>query len=328
MSSPTLVPMFARHETFAPRLGWFKKTFDGVRANGAVFRTEDATLTLGVGKNMVRSMRFWAGATGLVVPRRLDRSEELKPSHFAEVVFSDDGWDPFLENPSTLWLLHWRMLSPGSQLPLWHFAFTDLSQPEFTIDSLTADAAKSIPVLYGFEKAVATTSIRRDSECLVHTYARRVDGRVLFDDSLACPFRTLGILELVPARAGLYRFKVGRKVGLHDDIILFAALEFAARQGSAGRSISIGRLLRSPMSPGRIFKLDEDSLLQALTRATQNREHLTTVDTAGVTALQFGEDPELLALKVLNSHFRSSGSSKRMVHLREEADVTRLPSRS
>src|SRR5215204_5205540 len=128
-----LEPMFARHETFAPRVGWFKKIYDGVRADPHVFLREDATLTLGVGKNMVRSMRFWAGAAGITTPRRISKKEQLRPSHFAETILADDGWDPFLENASTLWLLHWRLLSNGCQLPVWHYAFSDLTLPEFSV---------------------------------------------------------------------------------------------------------------------------------------------------------------------------------------------------
>jgi hypothetical protein len=311
--------MFGRHETFAPRAGWFKKVYDGITANPDVFRGDDATLTLGVGKNMVRSMRFWAGAAGLVVPRRVSRNETLRPSHFAGAFFPDDGLDPFLENPSTLWLLHWRLMGSGCHLPVWHFAFTDLQHSEFTVDMLAGEAEKASSTLYGFERQIAPTSVRRDAECLIHTYARRLTDRMLLDDSLACPFRLLGLMESAPGRAGAYRFAVGPKSTLHDDIILFAALDFAAVHARGNHSISIGRLTRSPMSPGRVFKLDEDSLLEALNRAARRSHHLTVVDTAGVSALQFSGDAEGLAVRALNAHFKSA--HRRLLHLREESDI-------
>ena len=54
-------PVFARHETFHPRHGWFRKAVVGVRAD-QIFTAADATVRLGVGKNMVRAIRFWATA--------------------------------------------------------------------------------------------------------------------------------------------------------------------------------------------------------------------------------------------------------------------------
>ncbi|MGB3507947.1 MAG: DUF4007 family protein [Microcoleaceae cyanobacterium] len=51
--------VFARHETFHQRFGWLKKGFDAAQNNPEVFLKEDATVHLGVGKNMVRSIRYW-----------------------------------------------------------------------------------------------------------------------------------------------------------------------------------------------------------------------------------------------------------------------------
>lgn len=317
--SVRLEPMFGRHETFAPRAGWFKKIYEGLRENPDVFGDENATLILGVGKNMVKSMRFWAGAAALVTPRRIGRREPLRLSHFAETIFPDDGWDPFLENPSTLWLLHWRLMSNGCQLPVWHFAFSDLQHVEFTVDLLANEAAKALPVAYGFDRSISPKSIRRDGECLIHTYARRVADRLLLDDALACPFRSLGLIEGAPGRPGAYRFAVGPKSTLHDDIVLFAALDFSAVHASGARSVSIGRLTRAPMSPGRVFKLDEDSLLESLSRAARRSRHITLVDTAGVSALQFHTNPEPLAVKILNTHFKPG--PRRLSHLHEGLDM-------
>ena len=50
-------PVFARHETFHPRFGWLKKGFDAAQKNPGIFLQEDAPVRLGVGKNMVNSIR-------------------------------------------------------------------------------------------------------------------------------------------------------------------------------------------------------------------------------------------------------------------------------
>ena len=47
---------FARHETFHPRFGWFKKGYDLALGDAQVFLRDDAPVRLGVGKNMVRSL--------------------------------------------------------------------------------------------------------------------------------------------------------------------------------------------------------------------------------------------------------------------------------
>jgi hypothetical protein len=66
--------VFARHETFHPRFGWLKKGFDRASEDSEVFLREDAPVQLGVGKNMVRSIRYWCVAFKLLAddqPTRL-----------------------------------------------------------------------------------------------------------------------------------------------------------------------------------------------------------------------------------------------------------------
>ncbi len=318
----SLEPAFGRHETFAPRYGWFKKAVDGVAADPEVFNADDATLRLGVGKNMVRSIRFWAAAAHVIHVEKVGRREQLSLTRFGETVFGEGGWDPYLELPGTLWLLHWRMFEPRCQLPVWWFALNDLTQPDFTVAGLSKLAMEAVSVVYGL-KEPAESSVKRDAECLIHTYARRTEGRVASDDALACPFRMLGLVEQEPGRPGTYRFRVGPKPNLPPEIVAFAAVEFSSRYTGASRSVALGRLLRDPGSPGRLFKLDEDSVISALTHVARARSSdLHFTDTAGVSALQVHGDPHAIALDVLNTYFaRVTGTGQRLESLRDERDL-------
>ena len=63
-------PTFGGHEKFVFRHGWLKKGVDGVREKPLIFNSDEALMTLGVGKNMVRSIRYGALAKN---DRRNDR---------------------------------------------------------------------------------------------------------------------------------------------------------------------------------------------------------------------------------------------------------------
>ena len=55
---------FSGHESFPCKSLWLKKGYDFV-ANKNDFNSPDAVITLGVGKNMVASIRFWLRAFGI-----------------------------------------------------------------------------------------------------------------------------------------------------------------------------------------------------------------------------------------------------------------------
>ena len=59
-------PIFARHETFHPRFGWLKKGFDKADEDDRVFSRDSAAVVLGVGKNMVKAIRYWCIAFKVV----------------------------------------------------------------------------------------------------------------------------------------------------------------------------------------------------------------------------------------------------------------------
>ena len=100
---------FSGHESFACRYAWLPKAYRALKDDPATFGdVEQAMVSLGVGKNMVRSIRFWVEVMGIAVPQR-DRT--LLPTPFADAVFDNEGFDPYLEDVRTLWLLHWKVSS-------------------------------------------------------------------------------------------------------------------------------------------------------------------------------------------------------------------------
>ena len=65
----------------------------GLHANPKLFSDdESAMVSLGVGKNMVRSIRFWAQVTGMAEP--LARNSGYQPTTIGRLVLGADGHDP------------------------------------------------------------------------------------------------------------------------------------------------------------------------------------------------------------------------------------------
>src|SRR5438552_10661957 len=117
---------FSGHETFPFRYPWLKKGFDASRDDGGVFLRDDATTTLGVGKNMVRSIRHWCLTAGILE----EDIDGLHPTALGEVLLADDGLDPYLEDPATLWLLHWQIAGNRFRATTWFWTFSYFHEPE------------------------------------------------------------------------------------------------------------------------------------------------------------------------------------------------------
>ncbi len=104
-------PIFSGHETFRCKTHWLKRGYDFMDNNGN-FNDEDAVVRLGVGKNMVSSIKFWMKAFGLV-------KEDNRVDDIADYLLDDDkGVDPYFEDMGTLWLLHFLLVQNLVQLKM------------------------------------------------------------------------------------------------------------------------------------------------------------------------------------------------------------------
>ena len=102
---------FSGHETFVFRYGWIKKAVDAVLDNPETFQDANAIVKLGVGKNMVASIRHWALATHMLEEQPKTRGNQINCSELGRLIFGQSGHDPYLEDPNTLWVLHWNILA-------------------------------------------------------------------------------------------------------------------------------------------------------------------------------------------------------------------------
>ena len=253
---------FSGHETFPFRYPWLKKGFDAVLEDGDGFLRDDAITTLGVGKNMVRSIRHWCLAAGILEESPDERGGGLRASRLGTLLLADDGLDPYLEDPATLWLLHWQIASHRGRATTWFWTFSHFHEPEFTREALTSALFKWTQTLPG--KLVAESSLKRDVEVFLRTYvpSRQSRGGIA-EDSLDCPLVELGLITQ-PSDGHAYRFRRGAQQGLPDGILLYAVLCFWEAFSPTAGTLALHDLARQPGSPGRLFKIDESSLVERL----------------------------------------------------------------
>ena len=121
---------FSGHETFFCKSLWLKKGYDFLK-EGNSFNDEDAVVKLGVGKNMVSSIRFWLKAFGLTICDQ--------PTELAHLLFDTErGYDNFVEDINTIWLLHYNLVRTGIA-SLYRLLFIDYQREKKDFDKVSLD---------------------------------------------------------------------------------------------------------------------------------------------------------------------------------------------
>lgn len=299
-------PMFAYHQTFHPRFGWLKKGFTAAAEDPGVFLADDATVRLGVGKNMVSAIRFWSTAFHVLdrVPHpTVKRAQVSVPTPLGLTLLDDEsGYDPYFEDPATLWVLHWQLVSSLTDVPVWWSTFNDLTSIEFTEDQLLQFVSDEVAASSWDTPSPA--SIKKDVDCLLHMYVpRAARGRQGFDDVVDSPFRELNIITTSPGASGNYRFNLGPKPGATPEIIVYACFDYLARNEPDARTATLTHLFADPGTPGRLLKLTEDAMLEAFVSVAESQPGIALTSPAGAPQLAFDANPGDLAANVLFQHY-------------------------
>lgn len=291
---------FGRHETFAVRYGWLSKGFQAMDENSKVFESDEATVRLGVGKNMVSAIKYWLRAC-----RMIDPVENI-PTDLGTAILSEEGFDPYLEDEATIWLLHWLLATNTELATSWYWFFNRFHKPEFTGQELSTALIDFVNDQVINKKKPSASTLKNDATLLPRMYTQsRGNTRTPFEEALDSPF---ALLKLMTQSSGgrSYQTRPSSRPDLPLGVLGFAVCEmFEMKQTSA---IPVEDLMYSKdnyPAIGSVFRLTENDLVTKLERLVEFIPGIFDIrDTAGQHQVyMFGT---LDAIAFVTKHYENS----------------------
>lgn len=288
---------FSGHQTFPIRYGWIYKIIQEVTEGNSLSskdNIEEQMTSMGMGKNMVLSVRHWIRTLNLV--ECTDKKKQTyKLTDLAERLFvGESALDEYLDNTGTVWLLHWLMQSIDSQnaelnTARWFFNYFN----GVRVDKL--QLAKDIQLsLENHEKDLTEATLRKDIDCLFQMYAAKTTGAgKVNEDSFTSPFTELGLISQESAKD--YRAELSAQKSLPIAVFGYALIDYMKRKqlDSNGNKInnnntlSFDSLLNDVGSPGRVFRLTTSGLSEKLDELEiLSQGQIAWTDTQGLRQVQ------------------------------------------
>jgi len=267
MSALATKPRFSGHETFACRFSWLPKAVRLIENDPAALADDEAAiLSLGLGKNMVKSLRFWLDAFD--VASSVDGSWSLRP--FGAAILGSGGADPFIERTETQWLLHWTVASrSGAPLFAWRHVFHRRMRADFTRSELVAELRRE-SAREGYEHSEVT--LLQHLDALLHTYLP-TQALTAPEDVLDGPLVDLKLIRADGRRRAtggraepvfsLARTPSGR---VAPSVLNYAIDSFWLDRRAGEKVVSFRDLAYAEGSPGTTLRLNEDDLREHLER--------------------------------------------------------------
>lgn len=190
------------HEKFVLREGWLTKGIRGVSEDNHLFSGNDGADKLGVGTNMVKSIRYWMQAFDLF-------DEDIKTgtqlNRIGEMILDKDL---YLEDTFTLWLLHSRIAKNEDKATTWYVFFNSVDAEEFTKEEIFEPIKRELLVIA--DKDFPDKSLSDDIDVLLNMYSREKKDEDP-EDKNVCPLVELGLIKkeanrYIPQQPDLRKF--------------------------------------------------------------------------------------------------------------------------
>ena len=120
----------------------------------------------------------------------------------------------------------------------------------------------------------------------VKAYARlATQAGAISEETMDCPLVELDLIRFV-ADDNVYRFNIGPKATLPLDVFGYGLLKFLAPIARTRRTVHVDECVYHPGSPGQIFRLDENSVVEYLESLEERTDGaLRLQETAGLPQL-------------------------------------------
>ena len=280
---------FYGHDSFQCRQLWLKKGYDYVQ-EGKNFNDEDAVVQLGVGKNMVSSIRFWLKAFNIIDNKDI-------PTEFGKRLFDDEnGYDPFLEDEASLWLLHYQLVK-NSFASIYSIIFNEFRKEKLffnkeTFVNYVKRIGESNTDLNFNENTVA-----KDFIVFANLYKNDPESKDV-EDSFSGIMSEIELLKTTgKGKEEQFYIENTERDNLPEAVVLFTILD----NSNYGNSISLNSLEFDLNSPGSIFALNRSGLMNKISEIVSEFKDITFTDQAGIKELQFKKKSD--AFTILDTYY-------------------------
>lgn len=180
------------HEKFPLREGWINKALMIIPDTPDAFLRKDATDMFGIGSNMVKSLRYWMRAFGLTIE---NGSAGAELTALGKLIAK---YDPYLENPFTLWIMHSCISKNKEEATTWFMYFNHCDADDLKKSEIEAILLREIEK-YVAGQSFSEKSLSNDVDVLLNMYSKN-KGKTDPEDKNISPFSQLALIKNMGGR--------------------------------------------------------------------------------------------------------------------------------
>lgn len=274
-----------KHGSFYLRSGWGTKIIQAVEADEMIFTPANelkAVDNIGLGRVMIKALRYWADATGLTEEKKVQEGIKENKTYLFDLINENDR---YFQRSGSLLLLHRNLARNDENATAWYWAFNEFGRNTFGKEEFVEG--------FQYYLAVNGTNIKRNAvdkeyNCFKNTYLgeKRRDIKMVMDEDTYPLLAPLNLLRINENK------KIEKNMLSSTDIPLLILIYSIAvdnkKESTEGRQISIDKIMEEKKQVGKYFCIRYSELIEMLLEA-QNKRLLSLNNNFGNRYIEFGD---------------------------------------
>lgn len=248
------------HESFYLRKGWLQKGAKNIIKNNRIFNDKDSNAcdVLGIGVNMVKSLKYWLIATGVAAERTEMNKKVMGLTDLGELI---NIYDKFYEEIGTNMIIHYKLATNADDATAWYWLFNEYDANVIDKEQFVHEFGQYVKYnKKENETVVESEKIYSDEfNCIIKTYISS-DKEDDPEETKICPLSELGLLSLDDVKKKEYR----KTSPILDDIHPLVAYAIICDMFSGKRQIKISEICNEKCSFGKVFNMSRTSVILVL----------------------------------------------------------------
>ena len=257
------------HEKFTLREGWLNKGIIMVNRDATAFQGKNGPDIFGIGNNMVKSLRYWLKAFGLIY------EIQGKGTYLSEIGKLILEYDPYFEDIFSLWILHSHIARNIEDATSWYMFFNKDFFEDLEKEQIELILLREI-TKYAGSTTFSDKSIKNDLDVLLNMYSKE-KGNFDPEDKNSSPFSQLNLIKNINGRYS--RNHLGTKY-INKWVVLFELANLLKDKDF----ISIEEAIEAEKGLAKIYQLNAVSANELLDQL-ESYDYIKINRTAGLDVI-------------------------------------------
>lgn len=272
-----------KHSSFYLRSGWGTKIIQAVEANNMIFSPANEQLAvdkIGLGRVMIKALRYWANASGLTVEEKVKGGIAERKTPLFDLLETKDR---YFQKLGSLLLLHRNIALNKENATAWYWAFNEMDRQTFTKEEFVEGLHYYLAVN---EMTIKKGAVDKEFNCFKNTYIgeKKFDIRTAMDEDTYPFFGSLHLLKINDEKK--YEKAYLTKAEIPLLILIYAIAMDNPEESEHGGQVSIDKIMEEKRQVGKYFPMRYSKLIDMLLEA-ENKKLLTLNNNFGNRFIEF-----------------------------------------